>query len=110
MAAVPTSGSPPDPVAMSAVRNPSSIDLRTADSIVPERRGAGQAGETDRGPEVGEQAEMFAEREEGGALGLLVRRHRFPFRSPDRTERDRVGRFTGRQRFAPPPTPASETQ
>ena len=58
-----------------------------------------EGGEAHARAEVGEEAEVFAQWEEGAAFGLDVGRELFPFRSADRPEEDGIRLFTGLQRF-----------
>ena len=58
-------------------------------------RGVGEGGEAKGGAQIGEEAEMFAERKECGAFGLEVGRERFPFGAADAAEENGVAFFAG---------------
>ncbi len=63
------------------------------DDLFLERGGAGQGREDDGRAQVGVEAEDLAQRQQGAALGLLVRRQGLPLRAADRAEQDGVGRL-----------------
>ena len=64
-----------------------------------QRRGVGQLGQANRGTQIREEAEVFSQRQEGRALGLLGRGQGFPFRAADRAKQDRIRILTGFQSF-----------
>ena len=59
----------------------------------------GQAGVTNGRPQVGEEPEMFAQREQRRAFGLLRRREAFPFRTAHAAEEDGVRPFANGEGF-----------
>jgi len=63
------------------------------------RRGVGQLWKADGRAQIGKEGEVLAQREQRGALGLLVGRKRFPFRAADRAEENRVGLAADTQGF-----------
>ena len=71
---------------------PAMIDSLTGEAWV-------SFGQADGRAQVGEEAEMLAQRQQRGALGLLVRRQRFPFRSADGAEENRVRLAADAQRL-----------
>ena len=52
--------------------------------------GVGELGVEEAGADVSEEAEGFAQGEEGGTLGLFFGREGFPFRAADGAEEDGV--------------------
>ena len=60
-------------------------------SLGLERGSVGELAVEQAGAEIGEKGEVFAQRQEGGALGLFLGRELFPFRAADGAEEDGVG-------------------
>ena len=70
-----------------------------SDEFLFHRRGVGEGRQADTRTEVGEKAEMLAQRQQRTALRLDVRREVLPFRSADRAEENGVRLFRGGYRF-----------
>ena len=62
-------------------------------------RGSGERRVTDAGAEVGKQAKVFANGQQGGALWLFIGWQAFPFWATDGAEEDRIAGLTGTDRF-----------
>jgi hypothetical protein len=56
-------------------------------------------GQTECRPQVGEEIEVFPQRQKSSALRLLIRWKPFPLRTPDRTKQDCVALLAIRQRI-----------
>ncbi len=69
------------------------------DALGFERGGVDEFAVEEAGADVGEEGKVFAEREEGGALGLFFGREFFPFRAADGAEEDGVGGGADFERF-----------
>ena len=54
----------------------------------------------DAGAQIGKEAEVLAQRQESTALGLLVGRQFFPFRTADGAKEDGVAGFAGGDGFS----------
>jgi hypothetical protein len=62
----------------------------SGDRLGTQGRGMSQLRQTDAGTEISKEAEVLAEREQCGALGLLVRRETLPLGAADGTEENRI--------------------
>ena len=69
------------------------------DEFVFDWAGVGEGGVADAGSEIGEEAEVLAEWEEGSAFRLFGWGHGFPFRAADGAEEDGGGGFAGGDGF-----------
>ena len=69
------------------------------DEFLFDRRGVGEGGQADARAEVGEEAEVFAQRQQRAALGLEVGWQVFPLRAADRAEQNGVRLFAGLHGF-----------
>jgi hypothetical protein len=70
------------------------------DEVGADGRGGSERGIADAGAQIGEEAEMFSQREQSAALGLLVGRELFPLRAADGAEEDGVAGFAGFDGFS----------
>ena len=68
------------------------------DEFLFDGRGMGQGRQADAGPEVGEQAEVLAQRQQRAAFRLEVRRQRLPLRATYRAEQNRRRGFASSHR------------
>ena len=64
-----------------------------------QRRGVGQLGQANGGTQIRKETEMFAQRQESGALGLFVGRKGFPLRPADGSEKNGIRRLTSGNRL-----------
>ena len=71
----------------------------TGDEVLSDGRGVGEGGQTDTGTEIGEEAEVLAQRQQRTALGLDVGWQGLPFRPADGTEEDGIRRLAGGDGF-----------
>lgn len=65
------------------------------DEVGTDGRGAGERGIADAWAQIGEEAEMFSQRQQSAALGLLIGRELFPLRAADAAKEDGIGLLAG---------------